>query len=120
MDEILQDLSSEMNGFEAAAVAGMDGMNIAQFSKSKLDPESFTAQLTIFLKLAVSANEKVGMGAMEDIVIQTEKNLLMSVFLPGDSQHFLLVVADRKNGSLGNMRLICKIYAERFSKTIPR
>jgi predicted regulator of Ras-like GTPase activity (Roadblock/LC7/MglB family) len=120
MDEILQDMSNEMNGFEAAAVAGMDGMNIAQFSKSKIDPESVTAQLTIFLKLAGSSGEKTGMGNMEDIIIQTEKYYLMNVFLPGDNQHFLSAIVDRKTGSLGNMRLICKIYAERFSKTIPR
>lgn len=120
MEEILQEMSTEMNGFEAAAVAGMDGMNIAQLSKSKLDPDSVTAQLTIFLKLAGSANEKAGMGIIEDIVIQTEKYYLMNVFFPGDDQHFLSVVIDRKTGSLGNMRLISKIYADRLSKSIPR
>ena len=120
MEEVLEEMSTEMNGFMAGAVAGLDGMNIAQISKGKTNPESVTAQLTIFLKLASSSNEKSGMGVMEDLLIQTENVYIMNVYLPGDKQHFLITIADRKTGSLGNMRLISKIYADRLSKVIPR
>jgi predicted regulator of Ras-like GTPase activity (Roadblock/LC7/MglB family) len=120
MDEILQEMSSEMSGFVAGAVCGMDGMNVAQLASEKLNPEAMTAQLTIFLKLASSANNKSGMGEMEDVLLQTEKFFIMNIFLPGDEQHYLMTVVDRKTGSIGNQRLISKVYADRLSKVIPR
>jgi predicted regulator of Ras-like GTPase activity (Roadblock/LC7/MglB family) len=120
LEEVMQEMSTEINGFVLGAVAGMDGMNITQLSKGKLDADAITGSLTIFLKLSSAANEKSGMGVMEDLLIQTDTNYIIQVFLPGDPQHFLVAIVDRKNGSLGNMRLISKIYADRFSKIIPR
>jgi predicted regulator of Ras-like GTPase activity (Roadblock/LC7/MglB family) len=109
-----------MNGFLAGAIAGMDGINIAQISKDKTDLDSVAAQITIFLKLAGTSAAKADMGTFEDILIQTQKVFIMNIFLPGDNQHYLTTIVDRKTGSLGNMRLISKIYAERLSKAIPR
>lgn len=120
MDEILQEMSAELNGFTASAVTGMDGISIAQVTDSKLNPESVAAQLTVFLKLAGTSNEKSGIGVMEDILIQTDKYFIMNIFLPGDNQHYLTTIIERKSGSLGNLRLISKIYADRLSKVIPR
>ena len=120
MDEVLKEMSNEINGFVAGTVAGMDGINIAQVSAGKVDLDSVTGQLTIFLKLAGSSAEKANMGTFEDILIQTEKVYIMNIFLPGDNQHYMTTIVDRKTGTLGNMRLISKIYAERFSKIIPR
>jgi predicted regulator of Ras-like GTPase activity (Roadblock/LC7/MglB family) len=120
LDEMLQEMSSEMNGFFAGSVTGMDGMNVAQLTKGKINPESVSAQLTVFLKLASGSSEKTGMGTIEDLLIQTEKYFVMNIFLPGDSQHFLTTIVDRKTGSIGNLRMISKIYAERLSKAIPR
>lgn len=120
MEELLKEMSGEMNGFIAATVAGMDGMSIAQYSAGKVDIDTVVAQLTIFLKLADSSSEKVNMGDFEDILIQTDKEFILTAFLPGDAQHYITSIADRKNGSLGNMRLIQKVYSERFSKIIPR
>ncbi len=120
IDEILQEMSGEMNGFFASSVTGMDGMSIAQLTKGKVDPEIVSAQLAVFLKLASSSSDKAGMGAMEDLLIQTADHFVMNVFLPGDNQHFLTTIVDRKNGSIGNLRMVSKIYAERISKAIPR
>jgi predicted regulator of Ras-like GTPase activity (Roadblock/LC7/MglB family) len=120
IDEILQEMSGEMNGFFASSVTGMDGMSIAQLTKGKVDPEIVSAQLAVFLKLASSSSDKAGMGDMEDLLIQTADHFVMNVFLPGDNQHFLTTIVDRKNGSIGNLRMVSKIYAERISKAIPR
>jgi Uncharacterized distant relative of homeotic protein bithoraxoid len=120
LEEMMQEMSTEMNGFVLGAIAGLDGMNIAQYTKGKMDADAITASVTVFLKLSSAANEKSGMGVMEDLLIQTDINYIMLVYLPGDPQHFLVAIVDRKSGSLGNMRLISKIYADRFSKIIPR
>ena len=120
MEELLQEMGGEMNGFIAATVAGMDGISIAQTSAGNVDIDTVVAQLTVFIKLAGSSSEKVNMGTFEDILLQTDKEFVLISFLPGDTQHYMATVVDRKNGSLGNMRLIGKVYSERFSKIIPR
>lgn len=120
MEELLQEMGGEMNGFIAATVAGMDGISIAQTSGGSVDIDTVVGQLTVFLKLAGSSSEKANMGAFEDILLQTDKEFILVSFLPGDTQHYMATIVDRKNGSLGNMRLIGKVYSERFSKIIPR
>jgi predicted regulator of Ras-like GTPase activity (Roadblock/LC7/MglB family) len=120
IEDLLQEMSGEMNGLIAATIAGMDGINIAQYSNGKVDLDAVTGQLTIFVKLVSSSSEKAKMGTFEDIILQTDKDFVMCIFLPGDNQHFLTCIVDRKDGSLGNMRLISKVYSERFSKIIPR
>jgi predicted regulator of Ras-like GTPase activity (Roadblock/LC7/MglB family) len=120
LDEILEEMSTEVNGFDAGAVTGMDGITVAQVTKSKINPEAVDAQLTIFIKLIVSSAEKSGTGLMEDVLIQTDKYYIMNALLPGDSNHFLTTIVERKTGSLGNMRLVSKIFAERLSKVMPR
>jgi predicted regulator of Ras-like GTPase activity (Roadblock/LC7/MglB family) len=120
LDDVLQEMSGELNGFFAGSVTGMDGMTIAQLTKGKINPETVSAQLAVFLKLAASSSEKVDMGTIDDLLIQTESYFVMNVFLPGDNQHFLTTIADRKNGSIGNLRMVSRIYADRLSKAIPR
>lgn len=120
MDDLLNEMSGEMNGLLAATVAGIDGINVAQYTNGKIDLDSVTAQLTVFIKLVATSAEKAKMGEFDDLIIQTDKEFVMSIFLPGDNQHYLTCIVDRKSGSLGNMRLISKIYSERFSKIIPR
>lgn len=120
IDELLEEVSAELNGFMACAVAGMDGLTIAQKTKGKVNPEQVAAQMSVLMKLVGTNNEKISLGTMEDLVLQTEDAFLMAVFLPGDQSHYLSVIVDRKSGTLGNMRLISKVYAERIAKAMPR
>jgi predicted regulator of Ras-like GTPase activity (Roadblock/LC7/MglB family) len=121
LDEILNEMSAEVNGYIASALVGMDGLNIAQHTKNpKVNLESVSAQSAMHTKLAFSTMERIGMGHIEDNLIQTRDEFLFTILLPNDDQHFLCVVVDRKNGSLGNLRLISKIYADRISKAMPR
>lgn len=121
LDELLTEMSAEINGYVASAVVGMDGLNIAQHSiDPKANLEAISAQITMLVKLVQTGTEKVKMGAMEDNLIQTKNEWLFTIMLANDTQHYLGILVDRKAGSLGNLRLIAKIYAERLSKMIPR
>lgn len=120
IDELLEEVSAELNGFMACTVAGMDGLTIAQKTKGKINPEQVAAQMSVLMKLLGTNNEKISLGVMEDVVLQTEDAFLMAIFLPGDQAHYLSVIVDRKSGSLGNMRLISKVYVERIAKAMPR
>jgi len=120
LDDILKELSTEITGYIASALVGLDGINLATHTSSKAaDPETISAQGTMLLKLVDGSVEKLGAGVLEDNLATTENAYILMRFLPG-KQYFLGVIANRKTGNLGNMRLISKTYTERLSKAMPR
>lgn len=120
LDDILKEMSGEVTGYVASALVGMDGINVASHTSSKAaNPEDISAQGTMLLKLVDTSVEKLGAGVIEDNLVTTENAYMLMRFLPG-KQYYLGMVANRKTGNLGNMRLISKTYGERLSKAMPR
>jgi predicted regulator of Ras-like GTPase activity (Roadblock/LC7/MglB family) len=120
LDDILKEMSAEITGYIACALVGLDGINLAAHASSKAaDPEVISAQGTMLLKLVDGSVEKLGSGVLEDNLTTTENAYILMRFLPG-KQYYLGLVANRKTGNLGNMRLISKLYADRLSKAMPR
>lgn len=119
LDEILKEMSNEVNGYAASIVAGMDGLNLAQHSTVRADPDTISAQLTLLLKLVDTSAGKLDAGALEDELITTSQNYILMRFMPG-KQYFLGIAVDRKSSNLGNLRLMSRIYTERISKAMPR
>ena len=117
-DDILAELAEEVTGYIASALVGVDGINLAVNEKVKLDLDLINSQMTMLLKLVESSSEKIGAGMLEDNLTTTEKAYILMRFLPGN-QYFLILSAGRKNGNLGNMRLLSKMYAERLMKAMP-
>ena len=119
IDDLLKEMGGEVTGYVASAVAGMDGINLAQHTRAKVDQEAISAQMTMLLKLIDSSITKLGAGVVEDNLVTTERTYVLMRFLPG-KEHFLAVASDRKGGNLGNLRLVSKMYAERIAKAMPR
>jgi predicted regulator of Ras-like GTPase activity (Roadblock/LC7/MglB family) len=117
-DEILTELAGEVSGFRGCFLVGIDGINLASKFVGELDPELASAQMAMLLKLVSTSAGKVGAGNLEDNLTTTEKAFILMRFLPG-KQYFLGISAERKSGNLGNMRLMSKIYTERFVKAMP-
>ncbi len=119
-DEILKEMSGEITGFAACALVGMDGINLASYSRAKgMDPDLISAQMTMLLKLVDTSIEKIKAGQIEDDLVTTANAYILMRFLPGKS-YYLGIAADRKTGNLGNMRLISRTYADRLAKALPR
>ena len=119
MDEILKQMSEEINGFVDAQVIGMDGLNIAQYSRAKVNLELIAAQLTLLMKLLDTAVKKSEADILEDNLLTTQTHYVMMRFLPG-KQHYLAVVTDRKSANLGNLRLVTGVYLERLNASMPK
>lgn len=120
LDDILKEMSVEVTGYIASALVGQDGINLATHSGSKTaDTEAISAHLTMLFKLVDTSVDKLGSGVLEDNLTTTDSAYVLMRFLPG-KQYALGMVANRKTGNLGNMRLISKLYSERLSKAIPR
>lgn len=119
LNEILNEMSTEVTGFSSSIVAGMDGLNIAQHTTNKVDPELISAQLTLLVKLVDTSADKLKAGGLEDELLTTDQSFILMRFLPG-KQYFLGIAADRRTANLGNLRLMSRIYADRLSKAMPR
>ena len=119
MQEVLADLSGEATGLFASAVVGMDGLPVAEFAKKSVDVESFSAQMTLLIKLVDTTTKKVNAGKVEDYLLTTDKAYLLIRFL-GDSDYYLGIGAVREASNLGKLRLYSRIYAERLSAVLPR
>ncbi len=119
-DEILKEMAGEISGFAGCALVGMDGINLASYSRAKgLDPDLISAQMTMLLKLVDTSIEKIKAGQIEDDLVTTANTYLLNRFLPGKG-YYLGIAVDRKTGNLGNMRLISRTYADRLAKALPR
>ncbi len=120
LDEVLQGLANEVNGYMASAVVGTDGIGIAQDVRaSKSDIDTINAQSALLVKLVDTSVTKLNGGDLEDNLLTTENAYVLMRFMEGKA-YFLVVMADRRNASLGNLRLMSRIYSERASKAIPR
>lgn len=119
MQDILTDLGEEATGLFAAAVVGMDGLPLADYSRQEVDTDSFSAQLTLLIKLVDTTTKKIDAGKVEDYLLTTDNAYLLVRFLD-DSDYYLGIGAARKSSSLGKLRLFSRIYAERLSKALPR
>jgi predicted regulator of Ras-like GTPase activity (Roadblock/LC7/MglB family) len=118
LDDLLKQMSGEVNGFVATAVVGMDGLSVAQFAKGKINPDMISAQMTLLFKLVDTSITKLNAGVIEDNLVTTESAYILMRYLP-DKHYFLGIAADRKSGSLGNLRLMSKMYADRVAKAMP-
>jgi predicted regulator of Ras-like GTPase activity (Roadblock/LC7/MglB family) len=118
-DELLNELAGEIKGYGASALVGVDGINLASHTSSKFDPEAISAQMTLLFKLVDSSVTKLNAGILDDNLTITERAYVLMRFLPG-KKYFLVIVGDPKAGNLGNMRLISKMYIDRFANAMPR
>lgn len=118
LDDLLKQMSGEVNGFVATAVVGMDGLSVAQFVKGKANPDAISAQMALLFKLVDTSITKLNAGSVEDNLVTTEAAYILMRYLP-DKHYFLGIAADRKGGSLGNLRLMSKMYTDRVAKAMP-
>ena len=118
LDNLLMNLSKEVDGFVAAAVVGMDGLGIAGYTEGMFDLEAVNAQMTLLFKLVNTTVDRLMADNVEDFLLTTERAYLLVRYL-SDTKFYLGITADRRKANLGNMRLISRIYAERLSKAMP-
>jgi hypothetical protein len=125
LEGILKEMGGEITGYLASTVAGMDAINLAAHSRSaKVNTEALSAQMTILFKLVDTSSAKLAEAQeqtmnVEDNLLTTEGAFLLMRYLPG-KQYYLGVIADRKSGNLGNLRLISKLYCDRLAKAMPK
>jgi len=102
LGEVLDSLVRRIEGCDAAAVVGMDGMAIEQRAPAlSLNLEQISAEHTSLLKGALSARRESETGDPSELILLTDRHQFIARLLARD--YFLLLVL-RPGASLGRAR----------------
>lgn len=120
LQDILKDMANDIPGFISTDVVGMDGLSIAGHAASPdFDAEAASAQFALVMKLVSKTADQLGSGEVEDNLVTTDDAYILSRFL-GDGSYYLGVAVSKDAGSLGNMRLMTRTYADDIWDAIPK
>lgn len=120
LKELLKEMSAEIPGFEAAAVSGMDGLSIGEYtSNPDFDLEIAAAQFALVMKLVSKNAGRLNSGVLEDNLVTTDKSYILSRTL-GEGDYYVVVAVDRDMASLGNVRLMVRNFAPDLWDAVPK
>jgi len=119
LNDILQDMKTQVPGFVAASVTGMDGLGIAELSGKGDNVADINAQMTLLIKLVDTTVGKLLGDKMDHGVLTTDKVYLVWRLLPG-GEYYLGFAGALGTANLGNMLLMSRLYTERIHKAMPR
>jgi len=120
LDQLIQQFRSELGAdFVSTDVVGMDGMSIAGGSiDPSFDSTEASARFAVVMKLAAKASDKIGMGAVDDNLVTTDKAYIIARFLGNGSYYWGVAVT--RNATLGTVRMMMNEYADQIWDAIPR
>ncbi|MGH2583010.1 MAG: DUF4388 domain-containing protein [Anaerolineales bacterium] len=115
LQNLMTDLGQEVEAFMGASIATIRGRLLVHAVFADLDMADLVPRISPFVKTVSNAAAKLGAGKMEDNLLKTSKAYLVTRMLKG-SASYLMIVVDKETANLGNLRHMCKVYAERISK----
>ncbi len=119
LDQLLQEVRTSLGGdFVSTDVVGMDGISIAGGSVSPdFDATEASARFAMVMKLAAKVSGQIGMGAVDDLLVTTDKVFILTRFLGNGSYYWGLAVT--RNATLGSVRILMNEYADQLWDAIP-
>jgi uncharacterized protein len=105
LDNILSNLVSNVDGALGAAIGGMDGLLVEQFSsEAKLDFSSIVAEHSNLLRNAgIAYAGSLNAGNVSEVLIISQKLMGYTVQITSD---FFLTLTLEPNGNIGKARLM--------------
>ena len=119
LDQLIQQIRSELGGdFVSTDVVGMDGISIAGGSiDPNFDANAASARFAMVVKLAGKVSDKLGMGAVDDNLVTTDRVYILTRLLGDGSYYWGLAVA--RDATLGVVRMLMAEYAPQLWDAIP-
>jgi predicted regulator of Ras-like GTPase activity (Roadblock/LC7/MglB family) len=119
LEQIIQQFKAEIGAdFVSTDVVGMDGMSIAGGSADpNFSASDAAARFAEIMKLAVKVSTKITAGKVDDNLVTTNKNYIISRFLGDTSFYWVVVVTN--NATLGTLRMLMNEYAPQLVNAIP-
>ena len=119
LEQLLQEVRAQLGGdLVSTGIVGIDGISIAGGSISpEFDSTEASARFAMVMKLAAQVSNKIGMGAVDGLLVTTDKVFLLTRFL-GNGTYFWGVAVSR-NATLGFVRILMNEYADQLWDAIP-
>jgi predicted regulator of Ras-like GTPase activity (Roadblock/LC7/MglB family) len=119
LEQLLQEVRAQLGGdFVSTDIVGMDGISIAGGSVSpEFDSTEASARFAMVMKLAAQVSNKIGMGAVDDLLVTTDKVFILARFLGNGTYYWGLAVS--RNATLGSVRILMNEYADQLWDAIP-
>jgi predicted regulator of Ras-like GTPase activity (Roadblock/LC7/MglB family) len=119
LEQLLQEVRAQLGGdFVSTDIVGMDGISIAGGSVSpEFDSTEASARFAMVMKLAAQVSNKIGMGAVDDLLVTTDKVFILTRFLGNGTYYWGLAVS--RNATLGSVRILMNEYADQLWDAIP-
>jgi len=103
---VLNEIVNNVDGAIGAGLVGTDGIVIDQVStKGVFDMSAVGAEYATIIKNAKKASENFGLGKTNEIMISTEKAMMIMMMV---SQSYFIAIALELDGNLGRGRLEVK------------
>jgi predicted regulator of Ras-like GTPase activity (Roadblock/LC7/MglB family) len=120
LEQVIQQFKSEIGSdLVSTDVVGMDGMSIAGGSADpNFSASDAAARFAEIMKLAVKVSNKISAGKVDDNLVTTNKNYIISRFLGDGSFYWVVVVTS--NATLGTLRMLMNEYAPQLLNAIPQ
>lgn len=115
----LEEMAKEIPGFVAAAVVGKDGLSIGEYVISDFDIETAGSQFALVMQLVQKSAAQLGSNQIEDNLVTSKDRYIISRYL-GDGSYFLVTAVDKAGSSLGNVRLVTRLFGEGLWSDIPK
>ncbi len=113
---ILNEIVGNVDGAIGAGLVGTDGIVIDQVStKGSFDISSVGAEYATIIKNAKKASENFGLGKTSEIMISTERAMMIMMTISSD--YFITLALDL-DGNLGRGRLEIKKAIPRLEKEL--
>jgi len=120
LEQLLQEVRTALGGdFISTDVVGMDGISIAGGSiNPDFDSTEASARFAMVMKLAAQVSNKIGIGAVDDLLVTTDKTFILTRFVGDGTYYWGLAVS--RNAVLGAVRVLMNEYADQLWEAIPR
>lgn len=115
--QTIEQLSKKIEGHRLTCLTQVRGDGLYSFSSGDVELEEVIEQINQFVKMVDTATARLKAGIPQDIVLSTEAAFLLVQFL-GRETYYLLIAADKEKASLGNMRRLAGVYAERLLSSL--
>jgi predicted regulator of Ras-like GTPase activity (Roadblock/LC7/MglB family) len=116
LNKLLKEMADAIPGFISASVTGMDGISVAAHGAG--DFTKTDALAAIGMKLVLQTIKKLGKTTFDDNLFTTNNHFILNRLL-GDGSYWVTVIIDKKNGGLGNLRMMVQQFSDDIWSAIP-
>lgn len=113
--QVLKRMADEIEGVRVCAVAGMDGIGLAEHNPRGVDTKAFGGKFAMVMQLMDKSVQDLNIGEFQENLVQTKKAWILTHFL---TPKYYLFIAVGRDSTVGNMRMVTGKYAKELAEIV--